>query len=31
VSGSGLSVVIADESTTVSGPVRATFVTSKRP
>src|SRR5438093_13401913 len=31
VSGSGLSVLMADESTTVTGPVRATFVTSKRP
>jgi LPS export ABC transporter protein LptC len=29
VSGSGLSVLMADESTTVSGPVRATFVMSK--
>jgi LPS export ABC transporter protein LptC len=30
VSGSGLDVRLADEATTVSGPVRATFVTSKR-
>jgi len=30
VSGSGLSVLMADEATTVSGPVRATFVTGKK-
>jgi lipopolysaccharide export system protein LptC len=28
VSGSGLAVLMADEATTVSGPVRATFATS---
>ena len=30
VSGSGLSVLMAQEATTVSGPVRATFATSKK-